>query len=206
MARLSGPNYRTHPGATLIGPVVGPPIQVANLTTLLISDGPLLRVGVLSTGSLSIGRMGLSTTIVAGGVSIQEATDGGCNRNSREFEGALMMEREGAIPSLAYSNNDTNEDPSTWSLVGEVAGVLDRGNGLLHGTGDGSRTSARLASREKTSILSKAISRKARLRGGGSVLVDESPSTKIIRKNRQCGVILDGTVAIQLAEFVKECV
>lgn len=60
----------------------------------------------------SYGRTGLSTITDAGGDLIHVATVGDCNRNSGDLEGALMREKDGATPNIAYSNDDTDEDLS----------------------------------------------------------------------------------------------
>ncbi|XP_020112299.1 uncharacterized protein LOC109726877 [Ananas comosus] len=200
---LFGPTFRAQlPNpfwASLLGPVAGV------VSSLHLSGGLSLRATVGSTGSRLTQRTGLSDTIDAGGVLFQEAMSGVSNRFSEDLEDALLMERDGTTHSLSYPNDATVEDPPVWSRDVVVAGKLDRGIGSNCGIGDGPRTSARLATREKGSILSKAISRKARLRGGGAIFVDELSPRKIIQKSRLCGVILDGTEAAHLAQFMKDC-
>lgn len=107
------------------------------MTPFRIFGGPLLRAGVGSTVSLSTRRTGLDTTTAAGGVSIQEAMVEDCNRYSGVLEDALMMERDSATHRLTFPNDNTDEDPSNWSLDVVVASVQDRGTGCLRGSGRG---------------------------------------------------------------------
>lgn len=63
------------------------------------------------------------------------------------------------------------------------------------------RTSVRLANVDKTSILSKAVSRKMRQREGGDGFATAPSLKKIIQKSRRSGVILEGVEAKKFAEF-----
>lgn len=66
------------------------------------------------------------------------------------------------------------------------------------------RASICLATADKTSILSKAVSRKVQQCEGGNGTLTESNLKKIIRKSRRCGVMLEVDEVKKFAEFANK--
>lgn len=182
-----------------------------------ISLGPLLWAWKQEERVLP-GTVGPSRKAVDDCSPLMVAMDGGFRSNTREENGALMLHVGGAIPCLDVNNDAQPARPFEGEEVRDIARV-DCVHGVWvgpqakptgytgfprkkHGTPP-TRTSARLACGEKSTVLSKAASRKALLREGGSDFVTEATVRKIIRKSRRCRVILDDVEANHFAIATK---
>lgn len=158
------------------------------------SFGPPLRAST-QAGRAIAGTMALPRITMDFGSLLMVAPDGGFSDvpSTRPFDGEVATDLATVDCGLG-SSDKTHKKPTG------CTGILRKKLTTLP-----SRASARLVSRDKFSVLSKAASRKAMLREGGSALAAESTARKIIRRSRRCGVILDDVEANQLAAVAKNC-